>query len=172
MAVVFSKTRKGQEEIDTRAGGLTPRVRRVLIMVDGHRTVDDLRGMLAADDLTHTLGMLEEDGYIEVQSLTDDKSGKAKAAPAQPLPSITAFKPIMQQADDPTNLAKARNFMTNTLNAFVGTLGASSLLDRIEAAKGHDGLRTVFDEWYHAIVTSRDGRREAETLRTKLLAVI
>ena len=171
MAVVFTKTRKGLEAIETRSGGLTPRVRRVLIMIDSHRTVDDLRNLLAADDLTHTLGMLEEDGYIEVLSVTDGKSAAARPA-NQPLPSITAFKPILEQADDPTNLARARNFMTNTLNAFVGTLGASSLLERIDIAHGHQGLRSVFDEWYHAIVTSRDGRREAEILRTKLLAVI
>ncbi len=168
MAVVFSKTGKGQGEIDTRAGGLTPRVRRILIMIDGRRSVDDLRAMLAADDLTHTLGMLEEDGYIEMLAVVDSKSGKA--APAQL--SITAFKSLLQQADDPMNLAKARNFMSNTLNAFVGALGASSLMERIEAAPGHEDLRAVYDEWYHAIVASRDGRREAESLRAKLLAVI
>ena len=62
--------------------------------------------------------------------------------------------------------------MTNTLNACVGALGTGSLLDRIEAAQSHDALRAQYDEWYHAIVMSREGKREAETLRTKLLAVI
>jgi len=33
-------------------------------------------------------------------------------------------------------------------------------------------LRALFDEWYNALVLSRDGRREAEGLRTKLLVVI
>ena len=37
MGVVFAKTQKGQEEITTKAGGLTPRQRRVLIFVDGKR---------------------------------------------------------------------------------------------------------------------------------------
>ena len=46
MGVVFAKTRKGQDEIATKAGGLTPRVRRVLIFVDGKRSVDEVRGML------------------------------------------------------------------------------------------------------------------------------
>ena len=69
-------------------------------------------------------------------------------------------------------LQQSRNFMANTLNAFVGSIGASSLINRIEDAKGHDDLRQLFDEWYHAIVMSREGRREAEALRTKLLQVI
>ncbi|MBS1143252.1 MAG: hypothetical protein H6R14_658 [Proteobacteria bacterium] len=169
MSVVFAKTPKGHDEITSKAGGLTPRVRRVLIFIDGKRTVDDLRSMLQSDDLQHTLGMLEEEGYIEVSSLIDT-TGKRGAAPGA-LPSITAFSPLPAE-HDPVRLQKARNFMSNTLNAFVGALGNTSLLDRIEQASGHDELRALFDEWYHAIVMSREGKREAEGLRAKLLAVI
>ncbi|MBS1158935.1 MAG: hypothetical protein H6R15_1354 [Proteobacteria bacterium] len=166
MDVVFAKTPQGQAEITSKAGGLTPRVRRVLIFVDGKRSVDELRGMLQADDLQHTLGLLEEAGYIEVAS-----AAGAPLAATLPLPSITAFRELPAKPD-PMHQQQARNFMMNTLNAFVGSLGASSLLDRIEAADGHHGLRALYDEWYHSIVMSREGKREAETLRGKLLLVI
>ncbi|HJV91981.1 MAG TPA: hypothetical protein VJ572_00835 [Azonexus sp.] len=166
MAVIFAKTPKGHDEISTKAGGLTPRQRRVLIMIDGKRTIDELRGMLQADDLQHTLGMLEEDAYIEVASDT----GQA-GSPAAPLPSITAFGEL-PETPDPIRMQHARNFMMNTLNAFVGALGTSSLLERIENAPDHGALRQLYDEWYHAIVMSREGKREAESLRSKLLAVI
>lgn len=169
MGVVFAKTPKGQDEIATKAGGLTPRVRRVLIFIDGKRTVDDLRGMLQSDDLQHTLGLLEEAGYIELRSL-NGPGGQSVALQA-PLPSITAFRDL-PAVTDPVDLQRARNFMTNTLNAFNGALGTSSLLDRIEAARDHAGLRLLYDEWYHTIVMSRDGKREAEALRSKLLQVI
>lgn len=169
MGIVFAKTRKGQDEIATKAGGLSPRVRRVLIFVDGKRTVDDLRSMLQSDDLQHTLGMLEEEGFIELASVTN-AAGKP-VAPQAPLASITAFGELPAE-HDPVRLQKARNFMNNTLNAFVGALGNSSLLDRIEKASSHLELRAMYDEWYHAIVMSREGKREAEGLRTKLLAVI
>mgnify|MGYP000137839725 FL=1 len=161
MAVVFAKTPKGQEEIATKSGGLSPRVRRALIMIDGKRSVDELRSMLQSDDLQHTLGMLEEDGYIAV----------ASSSKSEPLPSITAFSEL-PATPDPIRLQQARNFMTNTLNAFVGALGTSALLTRIEAAQSHQDLRAAYDEWYHAIVMSREGKREAEALRSKLLAVI
>ena len=170
MGVVFAKTAKGQEEMTTKSGGLSPRVRRVLIFVDGKRTVDELRGMLQSDDLQNTLGQLEEDGYIEVAGLTDTK-GKAAPAPAAPLPSITAFGEL-PATPDPLRLQQARNFMINTLNTFVGSLGASSLIDRLGEADGHAGLRALYDEWFHAMVMSREGKREAEALRTKLLQVI
>lgn len=169
MGAVFAKTPRGYEEIDTKAGGLTPRQRRVLIMVDGKRTVDDLRAMLQADDLQHTLGLLEEDGFIQIKALIN---GSIKTlAPEASLPSITAFTDL-PEAHDPLRQQQARNFMLNTLNVFVGSLGATSLIDRIENAKGHDGLRELYDEWYHAIIMSREGKREAEALRGKLLKVI
>lgn len=168
MGVVFAKTPKGQAEITSKAGGLTPRVRRVLIFIDGKRTVDELRGMLQADDLQHTLGRLEEAGYIEVRGRID-ASGAIQ--PATALPPITAFRKLPAEPD-PLSLQQARNFMINTLNTFVGSLGASSLLDRIDASEGHAGLRELYDEWYHAMVMSRDGKREAEKLRSKLLQVI
>lgn len=169
MGVVFAKTQKGHDEIATKAGGLSPRVRRVLIFVDGKRSVEELRTMLLADDLQHTLGMLEEEGYIEFHDLTGIKP--ANAAPPERLPSITAFGDLPAELD-PVRLQMARNFMTNTLNAFVGSLGTSSLLERIDNSSGHQELRELYDEWYHAIVMSRDGKREAESLRTKLLNVI
>lgn len=170
MAVIFAKTRKGQEEIERRGGELTPRVRRVLIFVDGKRTVDQLRAMIAADDLSHTLGTLEEEGYIEVVA-TQDKIGNNTASPAgQALPSITAFRELTEA--DAMSLAKARNFMNNTVNVFAGSVGTSTLIDRIHSAQSHDELRALFDDWYYTIVSSRDGKREAEGLRAKLLDVI
>ena len=169
MGVVFAKTQKGYDEITTKAGGLTPRVRRVLIFVDGKRSVDELRGMLQSDDLQHTLGMLEEEGYIELASITN--TAEKISAPQAPLAPITAFSEL-PASHDPVRLQQARNFMANTLNAFSGTLGNTSLLDRIEQATNHADLRVLYDEWYHAIVMSREGKREAESLRTKLLAVI
>lgn len=42
MDVVFTKTSKGIEEMEKRTAGLTPRVRRVLIMIDGKRTMEAL----------------------------------------------------------------------------------------------------------------------------------
>lgn len=170
MGVVFAKTQKGHDEIATKAGGLSPRVRRILIFVDGKRSVDELRSMLLADDLQHTLGMLEEEGYIEFHDLKGVPPADSTPLPVK-LPSITAFGALPSEPD-PVRLQMARNFMTNTLNAFVGSLGTSALLDRIDKSDGHQELRELYDEWYHAIVMSRDGKREAESLRTKLLNFI
>jgi hypothetical protein len=170
MAATFTKTQKGQSEIEHRGGGLTPRARRVLIFVDGKRTVDDLRPMVNTDDLTQTLGLLEEEGYIEALA-AQDKAGQTKAATGEqaPKPAIS-FREL--QETDPIDLAKARNFMNNTINVFAGSVGTSTLIDHIQNAQSHEDLRAVFDDWYYVIVSSRDGKREADGLREKLLEVI
>lgn len=172
MAVIFAKTERGYTEIVQRSGALSPRVRRVLIFVDGRRSVSELRDMLHYDDLQHTLGLLEEEGYIEMIGVAGGDEGMEPAAalPVSPPPD-TPFR-LHPPGGDPVRLQKARNFMLNTLNAYVGALGTSSLQDRVEAARNPAEMRALFDEWYFAIVSSRNGRREAEQLRAKLLEVI
>ena len=145
MAVIFSKTPKGYAEIETRAGGLAPRVRRVLIFVDGKRTVEDLRGMLQSDDLQHTLGLLEEDGYIE---MVGGVGPGGRPLTVEEVQRATAAFRLHPPGEDPVRLQKARNFMLNTLNAFVGALGTSSLQDRIVAElELLDGNRFRRDAW-------------------------
>ena len=169
MAVVFAKTSKGHDEITTKAGGLTPRVRRVLIFVDGKKTVEDLRGMLQSDDLQHTLGMLEEEGYIEVAVVVDDK-GKA-SVPDGPRPSITAFRPVPEPAN-PKELEMAKNYMMNSLKAFVGPYAHLSIVEAVFAARNHAELREQYGPWFAAVTETTQGKRRAEHLRAELLKVI
>jgi len=167
--VVFRKTAKGTEEMTSRTNGFTPRVRRILILVDGKRTVDQLRELAAADDLTHSLALLEETGMIEMLSGAGSSGvGAAASAPAAPLYAFRDNPP----PHDPMRLQMSRNFMTNTIKAFLGMVGTSSILTRIEEATSLEELRACFGDWHYLIVTSRDGRREAEVLREKLLETI
>lgn len=164
MTAVFAKTPQGQDEIIRRAAGLLPRVRRVLILIDGKRTQDELRVMAQCEDLPQVLQDLQTQGYVAAVGhhgqmmavqYTDGQTFRVLPVPPEPL---------QQQ--------QARNFMINTLKTFVGTVGTSSLLLRIESAVGHEGLRELYDEWQRTIAASRDGRREIENLRSKLLQVI
>ncbi|MFN4065165.1 hypothetical protein GO613_15670 [Azoarcus communis] len=170
MSVIFAKTQSGQDELTGRAGGLTPRQRRVLIMVDGKRTVDELRDMLHADDLQHTLGLLEESGFIEVIGMRGE-DGAVGPMPDEPLPSITAFRPV-PQPPDPKEMELARNFIQNTLKTFCGPFAYLHIVEAAHAAKTHEALRQQFDPWFNAIVLTREGRRRAEELRAMLLKVI
>ena len=164
MSAVFVKTSKGVEEIESRRGGLTPRVRRVLILIDGKRRVEDIREMAVADDLTHTLGVLEESGYIELVAPVADKAGRS-------LPSITAFRELPANPD-PKEMAMAANFIMNTLKTFCGPATHLTIYEAVTKARNPEELRLQFAPWYSAIVATRDGRRRAEELRSQLLKVI
>ena len=166
---VFAKTALGREELTQRSGKLTPRQRRVLIFIDGRNTVEDLRALVSADDLTHTLGLLEEEGFIQLEGLRDE-SGEISQSDA-PLPSITAFPPLPEVTDE-KRLDMARHFMVNTIKTFCGGYSHFNLQADIFASADHQTLRTHYDAWYHAIVQSRDGRRRCEELRAQLLKVI
>lgn len=166
---VFSKTELGRDEMATRSGRLTPRQRRTLIFIDGKNTVADLRSLVSADDLTHTLGMLEEEGFI---SLTGVKAGSDEIVPTSgPLPPITAFAPLPAQ-HDPKRHDMARHFMVNSLKTFCGGYSHFNLQADIFNSSNLETLRTYFDLWCHAIQASRDGKRRFEELRSQLLKVI
>lgn len=170
MGVIFAKTAKGQEELTARSAGLTPRQRRVLIMVDGRRSVDELRDLLQTDDLQHTLGLLEESGLIEMSSVHDE-AGEAVPAPEGNLPPITAFRPA-PVPPSPKDMELARNFIQNTLKTFCGPFAHLHIVEAAHAAKSHEELRQQFDPWFNAVVQTREGRRRAEELRELLLRVI
>lgn len=169
MGVVFAKTAKGQDEIVRRSDGLTARVRRVLILIDGARAVEDIRELVSADDLTHTLGMLEEQGYIELKGQSSE--GAEIVPESGNLPSITAFRKLPPEPDQ-REFEMAQHFMLNTLKTFCGQYGPVSLMSEIYATRSHQDLREYFDRWYRAIVDTRLGRRRAEDLRADLLKVL
>jgi hypothetical protein len=79
----FGKTAKGQDEIKTRVAGLSQRQRQVLIFVDGKRTVDELQGMLKADDINEILASLADQGLVE----------KVASAPKAAAPNTIAPQP-------------------------------------------------------------------------------
>lgn len=167
MSVIFVKTPKGTEEMTARSGGLTPRVRRVLIMIDGKRTVDDLRAMALADDLSHTIGELEEAGFIEMLKQADSPAPAADGG----LPAITTFREIPAEPSA-KDLDMARNFIMNTLKTFCGQATHLSIIEAVFAAQTHEAMREQFAPWYNAIVETRAGHRRAEELRAELLKVI
>ena len=65
MGTVYRKSPKGVIEIETRAHRLTPRVRSVLIMVDGRRGDDELRAVIP-QQVDESLQFLLDNGFIEV----------------------------------------------------------------------------------------------------------
>ena len=63
--LVYSKTPRGIAEISLRSAQLPMRTRRVLIMVDGKRTVDDLSILAKPGEIESAIASLESGGLIQ-----------------------------------------------------------------------------------------------------------
>ena len=61
---VFAKTPKGAAEITLRVGGLSLQERRVLIMIDGERSVGELAPLLREGQIDAVIALLHSRGFI------------------------------------------------------------------------------------------------------------
>jgi hypothetical protein len=77
-ARVYSKTEAGLDEVHSRQAGLNARVRQLLILVDGKRSVGELSRMMACTEFEEFLALLELRGLVVLKSSD------------RPVPSIVA----------------------------------------------------------------------------------
>jgi len=173
---VYAKTPKGIQEVETKANGLSMRERWVLIYVDGKRTLEDLKVLPRVDNLMDILSQLEAGGYIEPLKTTASQntvsatnSHASVVSPASV--NVLTFRPLPVRFD-PDKFTMAKNFMINTLNAFKGMYGATSLVRDIDRCQTHEALRGLFDRWDEAISGTVQGKKQSADLRKKLLDVI
>lgn len=134
MATIFRKTDKGHAEIETRANRLAPRLRSALILVDGKRSSDDLRKLIA-QQADETLAALNEQGFIEIASV----------APPTPPPAAPAAS---EGRASGSSGGAARDFdglkrqMVREFTDLTGPLGEVMAL-RLEKAHDRQGLRAL-----------------------------
>lgn len=97
MAIIYSKTAQGQQEIETRARRLPPRLRSTLILVDGKRSDEELGKLVPnADEVLQALldaQMIEAVGGSPTKSAAAPPPAAADAAPADgPVEDIMALR--------------------------------------------------------------------------------
>ena len=128
---VLQKTRKGTEELRTRLHGLGPRLRQLLILIDGKRDVAELARMLPTPDLAEQLVQLESGGFVarplDAPPLPDDE------------PAARAVAPAAAPAED---LGALRARVTRALLDTIGPNGDDFAM-RIERARSVDELRAL-----------------------------
>ena len=130
---VFSKTDGGREALTGRPAGLTPRLRSLLILTDGKRTVAELDKMLGGDGAAAPLlEQLVAQGWVQVTASAPaaPAAAAAAAAPAAPVgapPSVFGLGDIWPLSD-------ARRRTVRFINDQLGPMG-ESLAMRVEACK-------------------------------------
>ena len=152
MPTIFRKTAKGIAEIETRAHRLTPRLRGALILVDGKRHADELRGLLL-QQADETLSALLEQGFIEASGESaPPRPPREAAAPPPPPPKPAPAPP----ADG--FVALRREAVRNLID-LVGPMGEALAL-RMERSTSADELRPMIELAAQTIANTR-GRAKA-----------
>lgn len=106
VAVIYIKTDKGRAEIAARSDALSPLQRRVLILVDGKKTVNDLGAFVRVGELEGVLAHLQALGMMALTDAVSDLQapvapGFAAAQAAQaprPATSLVHFQAVRAQA--------------------------------------------------------------------------
>lgn len=152
------KTPKGIEEVERRAHGLALKARQVLIMIDGKRDLAALEGIFPPAMLPPILDELLAGGFIRELE---------RPKPVEPPPAAKAAPAVPVAGNDEERYALARNFMLNTVSAFVGMAG-SSLTNKIEQTMDLEALAPLYNEWRDAIALSGDGKKRLAELEAQL----
>ena len=125
--LIYQKSAKGSEAIATRQHGLSPKLRSVLILIDGKRDLQELiriSGMLGDTELL--VGQLLDQGCIEAVGKTTQSAGP-----------VSAPAPMSSGAAAPSSavsLIEARRYAVRRLIDIVGP-NADELCMRIESAR-------------------------------------
>ena len=172
----FVKTDVGQREVQTRSLRLGPLVRRVLILVDGRRTGQELSSFSGGGDIASLLAEL-----LRLECIAAVDAGAASGASvASALPDASAAAPVEDdlarlppaQTRGPKDVEMARNFMTNTVNTIFGHHNRISLIESIHLCQSAEDLRKVFPAWKHALEGKASAKKRLPELQSKLFAVL
>jgi hypothetical protein len=174
----FVKTAIGQQEVQTRALRLPPLVRRLLILVDGKRSGQELAAFVDGHAAADLLGELLALKCVEVVAST---AAAPVTSPAPPTPEIASSGDMPDAAlaglpapesRSAKEVEMARNFMTNTVNMEFGQHMRLSLIEAISHCTTAEQLRQVYPLWYSTMASSRNATKEMPALQDKLLLVL
>lgn len=155
---IYDKTAKGREEIATRKFQLASRLRALLVLVDGHRSEEELLRNVAGLGLTESaLQELQAQGYIVL----------ATSYASLPEPEmVTTPVPAPRQVDHVSQFQSVYNFYNKTIKSTMGLRGFTLQL-KVEKAGSVDELRELRAPYLEG-VTKAKGRDTAALLAQQL----
>jgi len=113
--LVFHKSAKGTEAIATRQHGLGPKLRSMLILIDGKRGFEELvRLSQMLGDTEELLGQLLEQGFIEPVAAPPAAAAPRQGTASAPAPLAAAT------ATAPLSLTDAQRFVSRRLTDLLG----------------------------------------------------
>lgn len=173
LAWVFAKTRIGQDEIQTRSRGLAPMTRRLLVLVDGRRSLQELAAFVVGQDAQALARQLLDLGCIEVVSSAPAaapmREQAKRPAPAEPQ-SVDELPPAASRSAQ--DFEMAANFMINSVSQLMDPVMAAPFVNKVRACTNSSDLRGYYPEWAQAVGSGWGGSKRLANLRPKLFEVL
>ncbi|MDH5833743.1 hypothetical protein [Luteimonas kalidii] len=136
---VYAKTPAGQQEIGERKAGLDVRQRRLLILVDGQRSVAELRGVSGFPD---TLALLEG---LQSRGMVASAGGASAAAVAAAASAGRVPATAAATASAPANAGDVRERGRRAAHAITELLGpmGEDFAMKLEGVKSSEALEEL-----------------------------
>lgn len=170
---IFDKTDKGREEISTRKYRLAPRLRTLLVLIDGKHGEEELLKQVGGLGLNEqSIAELLDNGFIAIHEQT---AAVAAAAPAQTdEAAVVPPPPAASEASAPQGLLPPGenqfqalyNFYTSTIKSTIGLRGYGLQL-KVERAGSIDEFRELRFSYVEAVHKAK-GAEMARSLRDRL----
>jgi hypothetical protein len=155
MPIIYRKTAKGLAEIETRVYRLSPRLRSVLIVVDGKRSDAELLQVLPG--VAEALAALAQDGFVDEYA----RVGEPAAAPPPP-PERTVIR------GPQPGFEAMRKDLLRAFNDRLGPAGESMAV-RMEKARNETEFRALLPSAVQLVATIQ-GRDAAEAFTARINA--
>lgn len=169
---IFDKTEKGREEISTRKYHLAPRLRTLLVLVDGKQSKDDLLKKVTGIGLNaESIDELLNNGFIQ----TVDVAVTVTSPVTSPVVATATIEAQAQATNTSTSniLPEGQNqfqavyqFYTETIKSTIGLRGYALQL-KVEKASSIEELRELRKPYLEAVLKAK-GNEMARSLRDRL----
>lgn len=149
--IIFDKTDKGREEIATRKHHLAPRLRSLLVLIDGKQSTENLLKKVSGLGLTEqALTELRESAFIDavVEILPE------VTTPSEPIAAATQPVPGGILAEGESQFQALYNFYTETIRSTLGLRGYALQL-KIERCTSIDDFRAHRQAYLDAVLKAK-----------------
>ena len=160
---IYDKTAKGREEIATRKYQLAPRLRTLLVLVDGHKPEEELLRNVAGLGLTASA--LQDLLAQELIVLTTSYAVLPETAPA-PVAQAEVETTSLPTVSQVQQFQSVYDFYNKTIKSTIGLRGFTLQL-KVEKAGTIDELRDLRDPYLEAVQKAK-GRDVAMQLAQQL----
>ncbi len=162
-SLVYAKTPKGVAEIAARSAQLSMTTRRVLIMIDGKRSIDELSVLLRPGEVDAVIAQLESAGLIQRSTGShslDVPTVFGREAEAMP----TTQGPATGEEGNPMTLEEAKRRAVRELTDRLGP-GAEGVSLRIESCRTIEDFRERVREAERLVTAALGAAAAADYLR-------